>query len=334
MTTTIYPATATANVSGNIIIPNGATTSAPVSIPIRETVSSNNFTSSGDFTLDTVFNYYNNFTIASGHKMTLPEKSLRVIYAAGTVTIGGNGIDAEVTSVAANTDLTTIPDHWHFIQNFLSVGGTGGSGDGADGTGYGAGGEGGNSGGYGAGGASFIAGTADGSGSCGGGGAGAGGASAGNTGGAAGDSKLITLIIIADSIIIDGDIDLAGSNGANGATNGSADGGGGGGGGLGGNLLLFANTITHTSGTVSTSGGDGGDGGAGDPPLTADGGGGGGGHSGKFYWQAETITLTAGTRTAAGGAAGAGATAVSSRNGGDGTAGYGQGVVTSVGNPF
>ena len=318
----------------NILIPNGSPTLSPTNIPLNLIDSNSDFTSSGDFTLDTVFNYYNDFTIAAGHQMTIPANSLRIIYASGTITIGGNGITAGTTSAGGSS--AVLPGHWPFIQDFSSTGGVGTGTDGGDATGFGAGGGGGYSGSpAGAnGGDSYIVGVAEASGSAGGGGAGAGGASNGtDAGGAAGASKLITLIIVANEIIITGNISLAGGAGGIGTRSAGSDGPGGGGGGLGGNLLCFSNNLTHSSGIVSVSGGAGGGSTTGDPG--GGGGGGGGGHSGVFYWQSGVVTLSGGTRAAAAGAAGSGSSGAGGEdNGGDGSAGYSQTVKIVTGNPF
>jgi hypothetical protein len=305
----------------SILIPNGVPTTAPVTIPIQLIKADNNFSSSGNFNLEDVFTYCNNFTINTSHQMTVTGGALRVIYAAGTVTIGGNGI------VAAASGLT---NHWPFIQGFTSTGGSSGNA----GTGAGAGGGGSGT----TGGATYTVGGSGSSGVTGGGGGGAsanggqgiGSGGSGGQGGVAGTSKFVTLIIVANTITITAGIDFAGGAGAVGTAS-SNSGGGGGGGGCGGNLLLFANTITHSGGTINVSGGNGGNGGNG--TGTSNGGaGGGGGHTGLLFMQGTTLSLSGGTRTATAGTGGTAGTGTGAS--GAGSAGYAQTIRTITGNPF
>lgn len=318
-----------------LLLPNTSSSANPISIPIQKDFVISNydtFSRTGNFTLTNFVTYTDNFTIGSGQQMTIPADSLRVIYATNTVTIGGNGITAGTTSVAAGTD-ATVPFHWQFIQGYASTGGISvTNSNGVAGTGFGAGGSGAQGGGgnSGAGGASFIKG-GNGSGSNaagGGGGAASGSGSSATAGVTSGNSKFVTLIIVTNAITITANIDFAGGVGTSGTTNGSF-GAGGGGGGCGGNLLLFANTITHSGGTINVSGGNGGAGGTG---TTASGGGGGGGHTGLLYMQANTLNLSGGTRTATAGTGGT--VSAGTYTGGAGSAGYAQTIQTITGNPF
>lgn len=319
-----------------LLLPNTSSSLNPISVPIQKDFIITNydtFSRTGNFTLSNFVTYTDNFTIGSGQQMTVPADSLRIIYATNTVTIGGNGITAGTTSVAAGTD-ATVPAHWQFIQGYASTGGASvTNANGIAGTGFGAGGSGGQQGGggtSGSGGATFIkGGNGGGSNAAGGGGGAASGSGSSATAGvASGNSKFVTLIIIANTITITAAIDFAAGAGVNGTSNGSF-GAGGSGGGCGGNLLLFANTITHSGGTINVSGGNGGNGGAG---TSASGGAGGGGHTGLLYMQGTTLSLSGGTRTATAGTGGT--TSAGTSTGGAGTAGYAQTIRTITGNPF
>ena len=120
-----------------ILIPNGVPTTAPVTIPIQLIKSDSNLSSSGNFTLEDLFTYCNNFTINTSHQMTVPADALRVIYAGGTVTIGGNGVTATTTAGGTGGPTSTNgnnapsrPGHWQFVQNFASSGGATGTNSG------------------------------------------------------------------------------------------------------------------------------------------------------------------------------------------------------------
>lgn len=135
-----------------------------------------------------------------------------------------------------------------------------------------------------------------------GGGGGAGG-DTGNTGGAGGRGGGALVIECAGDLNCTGNINAKGSNGANGTVGASTDGSDGGGG-SGGSCLVFYNTATATSGTISDAGGNGGTQNSGGANS---GGGGAGGIGGAG---------ASGQGTSAGGGGGGGGAAASGSTGG------------------
>lgn len=256
------------------------------------------FTSTGNFSLTAGVHYYTDFTIDTGHQMTLAAGTT-IIYCSGTATIGGNGI-INVTGTAP-----TIGDSFEYEADGTagtdaSTGGTGGSGgpasagDGGDGT---AGDSGTNATGV-----NVLGGVARGGGGGGGSGqSGTGGPQAGPAGG--------------NSVSPSGDhgagggggggapqSGVGGTGGSNSATNGAGGAGGqqnGAGGGAGGtvgadgadgsnsacNLIIIADTIIQSA-AITNEGGAGsnasnGNNGATPGSVGGGGGGGGGGKGGK-----------------------------------------------------
>lgn len=223
---------------------------------------------------------FKNFTIDTGHQITIPLETIAIIRASETITIGGNGIVG--TTVGLSGCFLAYPyDH-------------------ADHT-Y-----------YGGGSATNKSGGGATSGSVGGGqpqrttinGVNPGGDAGGFGGSAA--SLRSALVLIADTITINGNITF---NGVDGGAGGSTSGGNGGG--HGGYVYLIANTINYSGGTINVSGGDGSNGGA-----SAETGGGGGGHCGILYTHAKTYSGSSTTITASAGTAGTG-----NMGGGDGSEG-------------
>lgn len=334
-------------------------TQVPVYLPENQTT---DFSTSGNVTLKPGVHYFRNFTINASHQVTITGPTY--IYCSGTFTVAGNGITTTTGTLHTGTTAAPIINvgGWAYKSDTLTSSTGFAYGTGSPGTGGGVGVAGNNATGQGAGGggggaASTNSGTTGGSApetglsaainnpaSTGGGGGGGAFGTGGNASGngastAAGTSNLGLLFVCANMVSITSDITFTGGAGSDGpavASNTGAPGGGGGG--RGGQIYLFANSITHSAGTVDASGGAGGDGGAA-PGSGGGGGGAGGGPSGFVYWQAAGITLSGGTRTAVGGAAGTGGTSVSGGAGGDGSAGgtplnYASAFLTVTGNPF
>jgi hypothetical protein len=292
-------------------------------IPLFLPVTGNpDFVSSSSFTQGVGIYEYNNFTISTGHQMTL-NPGVTIIRCAGTFTCGGNGI---IGALGEYGDVLTVGD------GYTKTSGTNATGTGA----WGGGGAGGsrNS-------PVHYGGNAI-NGGAGGGGAGSGGDGSpatetqggtggislyGTTGAPGGINGLSgkpsgCLIVIANVINISSNITLTGGGGQIGfpgnngnfdtsgslsAGGGGSGGGAGGRGGQGGIFIGLGNTINHSSGVINVSGGNGGNGGdGGDGRVgnqggdTAGGGagpGGPGGDIGFVYLKAKTLTAS-GTITA------------------------------------
>lgn len=154
-------------------------------------------------------------------------------------------------------------------------------------------------------------------GSGGGGGGGGGQANPGHSGaggaGGRGGGALVIECGGAWNFTTSGGIDISGDDGANGATvSGEGGGGGGGGGGAQGMALVFYNTLTASSGTITSAGGNGGTGATGTTSGNTAGGGSGGSGAGCF---------AAGGGGGAGGSGGGGG----GSSGGNGSDGSGAG---------
>lgn len=314
------------------------------------TSSGQDYSTTGNVTFDPGIYYFKDFTINSGHQLTL-SAGITVLYCSGNVTIGGNGITGvsgsgksiiNLRNYAINQTIshgtggangaTTGADGGDGTGTSAAGGGGGGS-DGANRTG-GDGGTGSDTHGAGGGGCgNSVSGASGGNGSSTGAGGNGGNGGAGGTAGTFGGNCQSSLFIIAKTITITSDINFNGGNGTAGGAGTSGGGGGGGGnGGDAGVVGLFANVLTHTSGNITTNGGDAGNGGAGSAGTASDGAGGGGaggagGDAGMVILQGNTLTLSGGTRTSTAGTAGTGGAGGSvsgetGGDGGDGTAGF------------
>ena len=312
----------------------GNTSPFGLQIPLIDFASDNDFSSTANFTLGgvsgtNVFTYCNNFTINSGHQMTVP--GLRVIYC-NTFTPGGNGIVGttastvqsyikqfhQIPSVGGYTNPATLPTGFGAGGGAFdhSQGNTGSAGsseqDGLDAfpvANYGGGG----------------------GGATGNGGQGRNGSTTLQGASAGGLSSQSMLIVICDTAVLTtaNTINFAGAN----ATAATANAGGGGGG-LGGNVFVFARTSIDYSGvTINVSGGNAANG-ANGTSNESGGGGGGGGHSGLIWLQAPSLT-GGGTLTANGGLPGTGGTGAGTGTAAqDGTAGYAQEILTIAQSAF
>ena len=214
---------------------------------------------------------FKNFTVDSGHQITIPPETVAIIRASETITIGGNGITG-TTNSNAGCFLAYPYDHAdrQITSNSNGLNKSGGG-----------------SGSVGIGGGQPQKTHSQGNGE------------SGLAGGFSTTSNSTTmrsaLVLIADTITINGNITLNGSNGLTGAISTGGDGGG-----HGGYVYLIANTINYSGGTINVSGGNGGAGGSGNT------GGGGGGHCGILYTHARTYSGSSTTITASAGTGGAG----------------------------
>lgn len=211
---------------------------------------------------------FRNFTIDTGHQVTMLDETISIIRASEAITIGGNGVTT--TKVFNSGVLLGYPYDHATLTLGAQSNKAGGGGNGVN-----------NGGGQ-------PQRTTTNFGTTGGGDAGGFGSAAA--------SVRAALILIANTITINGDIDFSGNNAtAPGSTSGGE------GGGHGGYVYLIANTINYTGGTINVSGGNASNGGTG-----ADTGGGGGGHCGMLYTHARNYVGSGTTITAVGGTAGTG----------------------------
>ena len=213
---------------------------------------------------------FKNFTIDTGHQITIPLETVAIIRASETITVGGNGIVGTSTR-PAGCFLAYPYDHAGSTLPAGNPTNKAGGGGGSSGSGGGqpqkttsnvGSSNGGAAGGFGFGGASLRS----------------------------------ALALIADTITVNGNITF---NGNNASAPGASSGGYGGG--HGGYVYLIANTINYNGGTINVSGGNGTNGGTSDNT-----GGGGGGHCGIVYTHAKTYSGSSTTITATVGTAGAG----------------------------
>jgi hypothetical protein len=221
---------------------------------------------------------FKNFTIDTGHQITIREETIAIIRASETITIGGNGVTA-VGQSNSGCFLAYPYDHATTAGNNSNATNKAGGGGGSSGNG---------------GGQPQRATNTSGS------------SNGGQGGGKSGTNIRSALVLIADTITINGNITF---NGGDAPTPGSTSAGKGGG--HGGYVYLIANTINYNGGTINVSGGNGTNGGAADNT-----GGGGGGHCGIVYTHAKTYSGSSTTITATVGTAGAG-----NGTGGDGSDG-------------
>ena len=212
---------------------------------------------------------FRNFTIDTGHQVTIPNETIAIIRASETITIGGNGIVGSSTT-NSGCFLAYPYDHaYHTSGAAIGKGGGGASGAGNSGGGQPQ---------------KTSANT------------GATGGDAGGFGPGGGTTLRSALVLIANTITVNGNITF---NGTNGSTPGSTSGGIGGG--HGGYVYLIANTINYNGGAIDVSGGNGTNGGTGTNT-----GGGGGGHCAILYTHAKTYLGSSTTITANVGTGGAG----------------------------
>lgn len=310
------------------------------------TSAAQNFSTIANLTLNAGSYYFKNFTINAGHQLIL-SPGITILYCSGTVTIGGNGITG-ILGTSKNLinlrNYATSQTITHGTSGGRSsiVGGNGGDGLEASAAGGGGGGtdgtarSGGNGGvgtdthgGGGGGCGNDLSGATGGNGSGNGTGGTGGNGGAGGAAGTFGGNSQSSLFIIANNIVINGNINLNGGNGTNGSNGTSGGGGGGGGnGGDGGVLGLFARSVIHNSGAVTTNGGNAGDGANGsngnvNEGAGGGGGGGAGGDAGMLIIQALNLSLLGGTRSSSAGISGVGGTGgfISGETGGNGGSG-------------